>query len=82
MATELRLGSTDANLPLSLGIPALAIGTGGTGGGIHTIEEWYDPAGRELALRRLLLLLLSATQITPQLVAESAAPAASSHISH
>ena len=28
------------------------------GGGIHTLDEWYAPAGRELALRRILLLLL------------------------
>jgi acetylornithine deacetylase/succinyl-diaminopimelate desuccinylase-like protein len=58
LKTESRIGSTDANHPLSLGIPALAIGAGGTGGGIHTLEEWYDPTGRELALRRILLLLL------------------------
>ena len=56
--TESRIGSTDANLPLSLGIPALAIGAGGTGGGIHTLDEWYSPVNRELALRRILLLLL------------------------
>lgn len=56
--TEPRIGSTDANLPLSLGIPALAIGAGGAGGGLHTLSEWYDPTGRELALRRILLLLL------------------------
>jgi di/tripeptidase len=73
LATEQRLGSTDANLPLSLGIPALAIATGGTGGSIHTLEEWYDPTGREIALRRILLLLLASTQIAPQLAAETAA---------
>lgn len=56
--TDFRIGSTDANLPLSLGIPALAIGCGGTSGGIHTLNEWHDPTGRELALRRILLLLL------------------------
>ena len=50
--------STDANLPLSLGLPAIRIGGGGRGGGAHTLEEWYDPAGRELGLRRLLLLTL------------------------
>lgn len=72
LRTELRLGSTDANLPLSLGIPALAIGTGGAGGSIHTLDEWYDPAGREIALRRVLLLLLATTQMVPELAAESA----------
>ena len=66
IATEPRLGSTDANLPLSLGIPALALGTGGTAAGIHTLSEWYDPTHRELALRRLLLHTLdTSTQITP-----------------
>ena len=58
--TEAGLGSTDANIPLSLGIPAIAIGTGGMGGGIHTLNEWYDPTGRETALRRILLTLLDA----------------------
>jgi acetylornithine deacetylase/succinyl-diaminopimelate desuccinylase-like protein len=66
LRTELRLGSTDANLPLSLGIPAIAIGTGGSGGGIHTLQEWYDPTGRETALRRILLTLLDTTQITAE----------------
>ena len=61
--TEPRIGSTDANLPLSLGIPALAIGAGGSAGGVHTLAEWYDPTGRELALRRILLLLLDSCSI-------------------
>lgn len=60
--TELRLGSTDANIPLSLGIPSAALASGGTGGGIHTLAEWYDPTGREVALRRLLLVILDLTQ--------------------
>jgi di/tripeptidase len=62
LRTELRLGSTDANLPLSLGIPAVALGAGGTGGGIHTLQEWYDPTGREIAMRRVLLILLATVQ--------------------
>ena len=66
LKTESRIGSTDANLPLSLGIPALAMGAGGTGGGIHTLEEWYNPAGRELALRRILLLLLDTCNMYSQ----------------
>ena len=60
LATEWRIGSTDANLPLSLGIPALAMGAGGAGWGIHTLQEGYDPTGRDLALRRVVLLLLDA----------------------
>jgi tripeptide aminopeptidase len=62
LRTEPRLGSTDANIPLSRGIPAIAIGAGGLGGGIHTLQEWYDPTGRETALRRILLTLLDTTQ--------------------
>ena len=34
--------STDANLPMSLGIPAIRIGSGGTGGRAHSLEEWID----------------------------------------
>ncbi len=58
--TELRLASTDANIPLSLGVPAVSIGGGGEGGGIHTHGEWYDAKGRDLGLRRILLLLVAA----------------------
>lgn len=57
--TEARIASTDANIPLSLGVPAISIGGGGEGGGIHTSGEWYDARGRELGLRRILLLLLA-----------------------
>jgi tripeptide aminopeptidase len=64
LRTEPRLGSTDANIPLSRGVPAIAIGGGGTGGGIHTFQEWYDPTGRETALRRILLTLLDTVQTT------------------
>jgi tripeptide aminopeptidase len=49
--------STDANIPLSLGIPAISIGTGGQGAGAHTSQEWYQPDGRELGMRRILLIL-------------------------
>jgi tripeptide aminopeptidase len=56
--SHLDCSSTDANLPLSLGIPALAIGGGGSGGGAHTMQEWYRPEGRDLGLKRIVLLLL------------------------
>lgn len=57
--------STDANIPLSLGIPAIAIGGGGQSGGAHTLEEWYDPSGRELGLQRIALTLLGVAGRTP-----------------
>ncbi|MDR3535001.1 MAG: M20/M25/M40 family metallo-hydrolase [Acetobacteraceae bacterium] len=34
--------STDANIPMSLGIPAIKIGSGGSGGRAHSLEEWID----------------------------------------
>jgi hypothetical protein len=55
--SHLDCSSTDANIPLSLGIPAISIGTGGQGGGAHTSSEWYQPEGREMGLRRILLVL-------------------------
>ncbi len=58
--TELRVASTDANIPLSMGVPAVSLGAGGTAGGIHTHAEWYDASGRESALKRILLLVLAA----------------------
>ncbi|MGB0034957.1 MAG: M20/M25/M40 family metallo-hydrolase [Candidatus Acidiferrales bacterium] len=63
--TRLERSSTDANIPLSLGIPALALGGGGRGGGSHTLAEWYDSAGRELGLKRLLLITLSVAGVQP-----------------
>jgi acetylornithine deacetylase/succinyl-diaminopimelate desuccinylase-like protein len=59
LRTELRLGSTDANIPLSLGVPALSMGAGGDGGGAHTLAEWYSAKDREVGLRRVLLLTLA-----------------------
>lgn len=50
--------STDANIPLSLGREAVAIGGGGSGGGAHTLHEWFDSTGRDLGLKRILLILL------------------------
>jgi acetylornithine deacetylase/succinyl-diaminopimelate desuccinylase-like protein len=50
--------STDANIPMSLGIPAVAIGAGGVGGGAHTTQEWFSPIGRDLGLKRIFLTLL------------------------
>jgi acetylornithine deacetylase/succinyl-diaminopimelate desuccinylase-like protein len=59
LRTDQRLGSTDANLPMSLGVPALSMGAGGDGGGAHTVAEWYSAKERDLGLRRVLLLTLA-----------------------
>ena len=55
--SKIECASTEANVPLSLGMPAISIGTGGQGGGAHTEHEWYQPENREAGLRRILLLL-------------------------
>jgi acetylornithine deacetylase/succinyl-diaminopimelate desuccinylase-like protein len=55
--SQLDCSSTDANIPLSLGLPAISIGAGGQGGGAHTPAEWFLPDGREAGLRRILLAL-------------------------
>ncbi len=49
--------STDANVPLSRGIPAIAIGAGGAGGDAHLPSEWFDDDGSEVGLVRLLDLV-------------------------
>src|SRR5213078_3702494 len=54
-AAQIQRASTDANIPLSLGREAIAIGGGGAGGGAHTLQEWFDCSGRELGLKRILL---------------------------
>ncbi len=63
---RIQRASTDANIPLSLGREAIAIGAGGTGGGAHTIHEWYDPAGRDLGLNRILLLTLALSGVADE----------------
>ncbi len=62
LRTDLRLGSTDANVPLALGIPSLSMGAGGEGGGAHTRSEWYSAKDREAGLKRVLLLTLAMTE--------------------
>jgi tripeptide aminopeptidase len=51
--------STDSNLPISMGIPAITLGAGGASGFSHTLDEWYDPRDRDKGLKRGLLVILS-----------------------
>jgi acetylornithine deacetylase/succinyl-diaminopimelate desuccinylase-like protein len=55
---QLEQSSTDSNLPISLGIPAITFGGGGTAAGSHTLEEWYEPLHRDKGLKRGLLTIL------------------------
>ena len=58
IVSHLQRASTDANIPLAQGRPALRLGAGGRGGGAHTLQEWFDPVGRTQALQRLLWVVL------------------------
>ncbi len=64
--SRLERSSTDANIPLSLGIEAISIGAGGSGGGAHSLQEWYEPAGREAGLKRALLTVLGISGIAQE----------------
>jgi acetylornithine deacetylase/succinyl-diaminopimelate desuccinylase-like protein len=54
---RLDCSSTDSNIPISLGIPAITIGVGGISGNCHSLTEWYEPVGRDVGLKRLVLLI-------------------------
>ena len=51
--------STDANIPISLGIPAVALGRAGDGGDTHTVHEWFQPEEAWRAPQKELLLVLA-----------------------
>jgi tripeptide aminopeptidase len=57
---RLAAGSTDASVPISLGIPAIAIGAGGRGGGTHTPREWFDDTDGVRGLQRALRIVVGA----------------------
>ena len=57
---ELATSSTDANIPMSLGIPAITIGAGGEAGLAHTTDEWYRNEGGPEGVLRALLTVLAA----------------------
>jgi di/tripeptidase len=60
---ELVTASTDANVPISLGVPAIAIGAGGRGGGVHTPGEWYDNSDGSLGLARALAIVVASARL-------------------
>jgi len=55
------ISSTDANVPMSLGIPAITIGRGGPGGRGHSPDEWVDvdPAANARNVQVALAILLT-----------------------
>jgi len=60
---DLALASTDANVPISQGIPAIAIGAGGRGGDAHTHAEWFDNSNGTIGVARALTIVMSAAML-------------------
>jgi acetylornithine deacetylase/succinyl-diaminopimelate desuccinylase-like protein len=54
---DLATASTDANVPISRGIPAIAIGAGGRGGEAHTVAEWFENSAGHLGIVRALAIV-------------------------
>jgi tripeptide aminopeptidase len=57
---DLATASTDANVPISRGIPAIAIGAGGRGGEAHTLAEWFENSAGHLGIVRALAIVTAA----------------------
>ncbi len=62
---SLGTGSTDSNIPISMGVPAVTVGRGGSGGGAHSLNEWWLNENGHLAIQRTLLLVLSQAGLAP-----------------
>ncbi len=54
-------GSTNSNIPIAKGIPAVTIGRGGKGGKAHSLDEWWSNEEGHKAIQLALLILLSET---------------------
>jgi acetylornithine deacetylase/succinyl-diaminopimelate desuccinylase-like protein len=59
----LATASTDANIPISLGIPAIAVGGGGRAGEPHRLTEWYENAEGWLGIYRVALILAAVAEL-------------------
>ncbi|HEY4307163.1 MAG TPA: M20/M25/M40 family metallo-hydrolase [Gemmatimonadaceae bacterium] len=64
--SETGASSTDANIPISMGIPAIRIGGGGQGGGAHALGEWYvDTPNSYLGPQWAALLVSALAGVAP-----------------
>src|SRR5438046_349001 len=60
---ELTSPSTDANVPLALGLPAIALGAGGMAGDAHLATEWYENVEGALGIIRALLVTAAMAEV-------------------
>ena len=63
---ELGAASTDANVPIALGIPAVALGAGGRGGDAHTPQEWFENVDGSAGIARVLTVVCQAAGLRPR----------------
>lgn len=56
---RLARSSTDSNIPISLGVPAVTLGRGGVGGGGHSPDEWWINRDAHLAIQRALVVVVA-----------------------
>ena len=56
---QLEISSTDANLPISMGVPAITMSRGGTGGNAHSPDEWWQNVDGHIGIQIGLLTLLA-----------------------
>jgi len=59
----LTIGSTNSNIPISKGIPAITIGRGGNGGAAHSLNEWWINNNGADAIKLALLILIAEAEI-------------------
>lgn len=59
LTPELEVGSTDSNVPIARGVPAITIGRGGIGQGAHSPGEWWINRDGALAIKSALLMVLA-----------------------
>jgi di/tripeptidase len=60
---DVATASTDANVPIARGIPAIAIGAGGRGGDAHTQAEWFDNTDGPRGVLRALTIVFGAAEM-------------------
>jgi acetylornithine deacetylase/succinyl-diaminopimelate desuccinylase-like protein len=60
---ELTCASTDANVPIALGVPAIALGAGGHAGDAHLPTEWYENVDGALGVVRALLVTAAMAEV-------------------
>jgi len=64
MEPEFRRSSTDSNIPISMGIPAITVGGGGQGVGAHSLDEWFRNVDGPTGVQRTLLIVLAQIGVT------------------